>query len=149
MPPVSKSLQVIAGFFGSAVKSFAIAFIVIDLIWGGLLAAVAFWWASEDSIWQGVMAVIWTIIVMGSLGVTASIQFSIFASVKQAVKESRLGSRISADGETVRFAEIRDRLGEVIDQRVTDLVAGLSWKITGQLLALATGLVALGCPLIR
>lgn len=224
MPPVAKSLQVIAGFLGSAVKCFAIAFIVIDLLWGGFLAAVAFWWASEDSIWRGVMAVIWTIIVMGSLGVTASIQFSIFATVKQAVKESRLGSRIfemliekatgisgliddpdqllavseveramnaaaeqilasddevaditgamfwfarkmqrvtvwatvrvvvrscSADGETVRFAEIRDRLGEVIDQRVTDLVAGLSWKITGQLVALATGLVALGCQLIR
>lgn len=224
MPPIAKSLKVISGFLGSAVKCFAIAFIVIDLLWGGFLATLAFWWVSENSVWKGVIAVIWTIVVMGSLGVAASFQFSVFATVKKAIKESRLGSRIfelliekstgisgliddpdqllavseveramnaaagqilatddeapdlteimfwfarrmqrvavwatvrvivrscSQDGETVRFALVRDRLGEVIDERVIDMTSGLCWKITAQLVSLATGLVAMGCYLIR
>lgn len=94
MPPVAQSLKVITGFLGSAIKCFAIAFIVIDLLWGGFLAALAFWWTSHDSIWRGIIAVIWTIIVMGSFGFAASIQFSVFATVKRAIKEAQLGSRI-------------------------------------------------------
>ena len=224
MPAVAQTLKVVSNFLGSAVKCFAIAFIVIDILWGGFLAALAFWWVSQESLWQGILAVIWTIVVMGSLGVAASIQFSIFATVKKAIKESQLGSRIfekligkstgisgliedpnqllavseveramnaaakqilvtddessdlsgvmfwlarrmqrvavwatvrvivrasSADGETVKFSIIRDRLGGVIDQRVIDVVTGLSWKIVGQLVGLATLLVVFGCNLIR
>jgi len=224
MPAVAKTLKVVSGFLGSAVKCFAIAFIVIDIIWGGFLAALAFWWVSQASLWKGILAVIWTIIVMGSLGVTASIQFSVFATVKKAIKEAQLGSRIfekliekstgisgliedpeqlltipeveramnaaaaqilatddevmdltgvmfwfarkmqrvavwatvrvivrscTEDGETVRFNLVQDRLAGVIDQRVIDVITSLSWKIVGQLVALATVLVYGGCHLIR
>ncbi len=219
MAPVAKSLKLLSGFLGSAIKSFAIAFIVIDLFWGGFLAAITFWIASQSSLWQGVLAVIWTIIVMSSLGIAASVQFSIFATVKRAVRESQLGSQIfeklinrsqlisepdpllavseiqramntaadeilgqddgvtdlssvmfwfarkmqriavwatarvivkscSEDGETVRFSQVRDRLGKVIDQRVIAFLSGLSWKIVSTLIGLATALVALGCFLI-
>jgi len=74
MAAVAQSLKVISGFLGSAIKCFAIAFIVIDLLWGGLMAALAFWSISQASIFQGVLAVIWTMIVMGFLGFAASIQ---------------------------------------------------------------------------
>lgn len=224
MPPAAKTLKIISGLLGSAVKCLAISFIIIDLLWGGLLAAMAFWWASENSILRGVFAVIWTFIVMGSLGLTASVQFSVFSTVKRAVKEAKLGSRVfekliekstgisgliedpdqllalseveramnaaadqilasddqaadlsgvmfwfarkmqrvvvgatvravtqscTHDGETVRFSDVRDRLGGVIDERVIEMISGISWKIVTQLIGLATGLVILGCQLLR
>ena len=53
------------------------------------------------------------------------------------------------DGETVRFSDVRDRLGGVIDERVIEMISGISWKIVTQLIGLATGLVILGCQLLR
>ena len=205
-------------------KSFAIAFIIIELLWGGLLAALAFWWASENSVLRGVFAVSWTFMVMWTLGVGASFQFSVFSTVKRAIRESNLGSRIfetlvekstgvsgliddpdqllavseveramnaaagqilatddespdltgvmfwlarrmqrvavratvrvvtqscTHDRETVRFSDVRDRLGGVIDERVIEMISGISWKIVTQLIGLATGLVILGCHFLR
>lgn len=86
MQSVAKSLKIILGFLGTAVKSFTIAFIFVDIHWEGFLAALAFWWASENSIWQGLIAVTRTIIAMGSLGATASLQFTVFTTVKRTIK---------------------------------------------------------------
>lgn len=86
MQSFAKSLKIISGFLGTAVKSFTITFIFIDILWEGFLAALAFWWASENSIWQGLIAVTWTIIAMGSLGATASLQFTVFTTLKRTIK---------------------------------------------------------------
>ena len=88
---LTQSLQVITGLLGTAIRSFAFAVMILETLWGVLLAALCFWIASHGSTLQGVIAAVPAFLLVTVCAVVMAIYFASLSVVRKAVSDAALG----------------------------------------------------------
>lgn len=88
---LAKTIQIIAGLLGMAVKSFALALLVLEVGWGVLLASLCFWIAGHGSLIRGIIAAILAFVLVTIVAVVLSTYFAAISVVRKAVADAGIG----------------------------------------------------------
>jgi hypothetical protein len=91
---LAKSLQIITGLLGTAVRSFAIVVLILETGWGLLLAIACFWVASHGSTARGVIAVALALALVTVSSLVIAVYLSCLSVVQKAVTDVHLGRTI-------------------------------------------------------
>ena len=82
------------GLLGTAVRAFAFALMVIETLWGLLLAALCFWVASQGSTLRGVLAAVLALLLVTVCALVMALYFSGLSVIRKAVSDAGLGRTI-------------------------------------------------------
>ena len=88
---IAKSLQIIFGFIGHAIRTFATTLLLLELVWGGLLAVGCFWIAGDDSTIRGILAAGCAILFVTATAILIAVYFSANSVVRKAVNDAGIG----------------------------------------------------------
>lgn len=91
---LAKSLQIITGLLGTAIRSFAFAVMMLETLWGVLLAALCFWIASHGSTLGGVLAAVLASLLATACALVVAAYFASLSVVRKAVSDAALGRAI-------------------------------------------------------
>ena len=79
---------------GTAVRAFAFAVLILQVLWGVILAAFSFWIASEGSTFRGCVAAAFAFLLVTVCTLVIAVYFSSLSVVRKAVADAALGRTI-------------------------------------------------------
>lgn len=91
---LSKSLQIIIGLLGTAIRAFALIAMILEALWGFLLAALCFWIASRSSTTGGVIAAVLAFLLVTACTLVVAFYFACLSVVRKAMSDAGLGRTI-------------------------------------------------------
>jgi len=94
MQLILKALKGISGGLGFALKMFLVAHLIIDVVFGIVLAILGYLIAADGSLWRGILAVIFGLASAGVLGWILGAQIAISLMIGRLVKEEQIGSQL-------------------------------------------------------
>lgn len=112
---LSKTLHVIAGLLGHAIKSFVVALVVLEVCWGLVLAGLCFWLASHDSWVQGIIAVVLALLLVTIASVILAGYYAAICVVRKAVVTAGIGKAVFDN----LFEHVLGVTGDDTDQQPT------------------------------
>lgn len=93
-PILAKSLQIITGLLGTGIRSFALAIMILETLWGVTLAVLCFWIASDGSTIRGILAAGLAFLLVTACALVVAVYFACLAVVRKAVSNAGLGRTI-------------------------------------------------------
>lgn len=97
MPAFHSVLQAITKLAGGALRTFAFSLLIIDVLYGSVMAGLAIWIAAEGSIFRGILAGVLVYGLIVGFGFFLSLQKAAFHVIQRAIEEFKLGSLIFDD----------------------------------------------------
>lgn len=91
---LAKSLQIITGLLGTAIRSFAFAVMILETLWGVILASLCFWLAAQGSTIRGTLAAVLAFILVTACTLIVAVYFASLTVVRKAVSNAALGRTI-------------------------------------------------------
>ena len=94
MPALANILRIFSQFTGSALRTFALTLILIDVLYGFVMVAIAYWVASDGSVLRGILAGNVVLSLVITVGFLLSFQSAVIKVVQKAIQDHQVGKRI-------------------------------------------------------
>ncbi|YCM43981.1 hypothetical protein V2O64_21970 [Verrucomicrobiaceae bacterium 227] len=94
MSGLANTLRIISQFTGSAFRTFALTLILIDVLYGFVMVAIAYGVASDGSLIRGILASFVVISLVMTVGLLLSFQSAVLNVVRKAIQDHQIGRKI-------------------------------------------------------
>jgi len=94
MQILADTYRIIAGLLGKGIRTFGLTILLIDGVYGLLLAALAFWIAYDGSVLRGTLAVVVSIVMVVVLGFVVALHLAATSTIRSAIADAGLGRKI-------------------------------------------------------
>jgi hypothetical protein len=89
-----KAIRGVAGLLGFAIKTFACIHLIIDVLYGGVLALLCFWIAADGSVVRGTIAAVLAVLMAIVVGMLVGLNLTIVMTIGRAVRQAAVGKLV-------------------------------------------------------